>query len=186
VVAAIFNIIIFGTGSAIYLFAVSLIMSTGSLPGWLQVMLVWLTGVVGWLLLRPYRRITQLGGKDSTDTVTSVGGWHRLFLRDVRQTAALKVIEGNNDPASKRGAVPETRQQRPESRHEDPVSAGTSVPTTTASSPAQRVNRREAQWEAPDVQDDGSPAYSVYRPSSTGTQQPATPVRRPESAPAPR
>ena len=53
VVAALFNIIIFGTGAAIYLFAVDLIMSTPTLPGWLQVVLVWLCGVVGWLLLRP-------------------------------------------------------------------------------------------------------------------------------------
>ena len=65
VVAALFNIVIFGTGAAIYLFAVDLIMNTATLPGWLQVVLVWLCGVVGWLLLRPYRRITQLGGKDS-------------------------------------------------------------------------------------------------------------------------
>jgi hypothetical protein len=43
VVAAIFNIIIFGTGAAIYLFAVDLIMSTATLPGWLQVVLVWLS-----------------------------------------------------------------------------------------------------------------------------------------------
>ncbi len=63
VVAALFNIAIFGTGAAIYLFAVDLIMSTPALPGWLQVVLVWLAGMVGWLLLRPYRRITQLGGK---------------------------------------------------------------------------------------------------------------------------
>ena len=41
-------------------------MNTSTLPGWLQVVLVWLVGVVGWLLLRPYRRITQLGGKDHT------------------------------------------------------------------------------------------------------------------------
>ena len=86
-----FNIIIFGTGSAIYLFAVTLILGTASLAGWLQVLLIWLTGVVGWLLLRPYRRITQLGGKDSTRAITSAGSWHRLFLRDVRQAAALKV-----------------------------------------------------------------------------------------------
>ena len=39
------------------------------LPGWLQVVLVWLCGVVGWLLLRPYRRITQLGGKDSAAAI---------------------------------------------------------------------------------------------------------------------
>ncbi|HEY0700951.1 MAG TPA: MFS transporter, partial [Micromonospora sp.] len=35
VVAAIFNIAIFGTGAAIYLFAVDLVMSTPTLPGWL-------------------------------------------------------------------------------------------------------------------------------------------------------
>src|SRR5947207_8039512 len=93
VVAAMFNIIIFGTGAAIYLFAVDLIMSTASLPGWLQVVLIWLTGVVGWLLLRPYRRLTQLGGKDSSAPLTSVGNWHRLFFRDVRAAAALKLVE---------------------------------------------------------------------------------------------
>jgi len=73
-VAAIFNIAIFGTGAAIYLFAVDLIMNTASLPGWLQVVLVWLVGVVGWLLLRPYRRITQLGGRDPAATIHS-GPW---------------------------------------------------------------------------------------------------------------
>ena len=73
VIAALFNIIIFGTGAAIYLFAVDLIMGTASLPGWLQVVLVWLSGVVGWLLLRPYRRITQLGGKDSAREIAMIG-----------------------------------------------------------------------------------------------------------------
>ena len=66
VVAAVFNVVIFGTGAAIYLYAVDLIMNTSTLPGWLQVVLVLLVGVVGWLLLRPYRRLTQLGGKDHT------------------------------------------------------------------------------------------------------------------------
>src|SRR5438105_13754128 len=51
VIAAIFNIIIFGTGSSIYLFAVDLIMNTTTLPGWLQVTFVWLCVVVDWLLL---------------------------------------------------------------------------------------------------------------------------------------
>ena len=86
VVAALFNIVIFGTGAAIYLFAVDLIMNTANLPGWLQVVLVWLCGVVGWLLLRPYRRITQLGGKDSAAAIASAGTWHRRFFRDVKET----------------------------------------------------------------------------------------------------
>jgi hypothetical protein len=65
VVAALFNIVIFGTGAAVYLFGVSLIMGTAALPGWLQVVLVGLSGVAGWMLLRPYRRLTQLGGGSS-------------------------------------------------------------------------------------------------------------------------
>src|SRR6185503_19688526 len=90
VVAALFNIVIFGTGAAVYLFAFDLIMSA-ALPGWLQVVLVWLCGVVGWLLLRPYRRITQLGGGNSTAVIGSAGSWHRRFFRDVRDTAPAAV-----------------------------------------------------------------------------------------------
>src|SRR5438105_9949308 len=37
VVAAVFNIVVFGTGAAIYLHAVDLVMNTPSIPGWLQV-----------------------------------------------------------------------------------------------------------------------------------------------------
>jgi hypothetical protein len=65
VVAAVFNIIMFGSAAAVYLFAVNLIMGTTALPGWLQVVLVGLSGVAGWMLLRPYRRITQLAGGTS-------------------------------------------------------------------------------------------------------------------------
>jgi hypothetical protein len=127
VVAALFNIAIFGTGAAIYLFAVDLIMNTGSLAGWLQVVLVWLCGVVGWLLLRPYRRITQLGGKDSTRAIASAGSWHRRFFRDVREAAKLEVAEGGGtrEPviAKGRGVYVEQSNLRPEARLEDPAHA---------------------------------------------------------------
>jgi hypothetical protein len=115
VIAAVFNIAIFGTGAAIYLFAVDLIMSTPTLPGWLQVVLVWLCGVVGWLLLRPYRRITQLGGKDSTAAITSAGSWHRRFFRDVREAAKLGTRIPRTPPRSGRTAVsvPARRRSRP-------------------------------------------------------------------------
>jgi hypothetical protein len=126
VVAAIFNIAIFGTGAAIYLFAVDLIMNTASLPGWLQVVLVWLCGVVGWLLLRPYRRITQLGGKDGTRAIASAGQWHRRFFRDMREAAKLDVVEGGGtrEPTmGKNGRTVYVDQSnlRPEARLEDPA-----------------------------------------------------------------
>jgi hypothetical protein len=126
VVAAIFNIAIFGTGAAIYLFAVDLIMNTPSLPGWLQVVLVWLCGVVGWLLLHPYRRITQLGGKDGTRAIVSAGSWHRRFFSDLREAAKLEIAEGGGtrEPTiGKNGRTVYVDQSnlRPEARLEDPA-----------------------------------------------------------------
>jgi hypothetical protein len=125
VVAAVFNIAIFGTGAAIYLFAVDLIMNTASLAGWLQVVLVWLCGVVGWLLLRPYRRITQLGGKDGARTIAA-GSWHRRFFRDMREAAKLESeAVDSREPVMIRGRTVHADQTnlRPEARLEDPAHA---------------------------------------------------------------
>jgi hypothetical protein len=204
VLAAIFNIIIFGTGAAIYLFGVDMIMSTASLPGWLQVVLIWLTGVVGWLLLRPYRRITQLGGKDSTRAVTSVGYWHRLFMRDMRQAATLQVIEAGGTKEPQHAGVAAT-QQRPESRTESVVVVGrpeadqpvaarpetggsgrpAREPATAERVPQRRGEQRGAAWHEPDVAD-GPPSYTIYRPGAGEVTVPAKEVRRPESARTPR
>jgi len=198
VIAAIFNIIIFGTGSAVYLFAVSQIL-TASLAPWLQVLLIWLSGIVGWLLLRPYRRITQLGGKDSTRAITSAGNWHRLFLRDVRTAAAIKLVEagGTKEPGPQRGGGELQSSQRPEARSEDTVSAGTGpgVPTErpeTGADPRagaqQKARRRESTWDEPDLPAENAPSYSIYRPDSdhsTRSTAGREGVRRPESASLP-
>lgn len=194
VVAAVFNIAIFGTGAAVYLFAVDLIMSTPTLPGWLQVVLVWLCGVVGWLLLRPYRRITQLGGKDGTAAITSAGSWHRRFFRDVREAAKLNVSEpgGTTEPQvnKRRQVVAEQTSLRPEARHEDPVPSGAERPdgrerpgeTTGGGAPATpsrtaAPTRRPApQWTEPDVPET-SPSYAIYRPDQEPTTAP-TPTPR--------
>ncbi|WP_433618941.1 MFS transporter [Dactylosporangium sp. CA-139114] len=201
VIAAMFNIIIFGTGSAIYLFAVTLILKTASLAPWLQVLLIWLTGVVGWLLLRPYRRITQLGGKDSTRALTSAGSWHRLFMRDVRQAAALKVVDagGTREPGSQRRGERVETQQRPESRSEDTVSVGggeiapVERPETGGAGRSRggsggagrQTRRREPSWDEPDVPAENAPSYSIYRPGSERTGSERAPARRPESASLP-
>jgi hypothetical protein len=197
VVAAVFNIAIFGTGAAIYLFAVDLIMSTPTLPGWLQVVLVWLCGVVGWLLLRPYRRITQLGGKDNTAAITSAGSWHRRFFRDMREAAKLNVSEpgGTAEPqgGKRRQVVVEQTTLRPEARDEDPSHASASrpdgreradeatateppPPATTRPSPSR--TRRTTEWVEPDLPE-RPPSYTIYRPGGEPTSEPAP-------APAPR
>ncbi|MEV4658975.1 MFS transporter [Micromonospora sp. NPDC049301] len=206
VVAAVFNIAIFGTGAAIYLFAVDLIMSTATLPGWLQVVLVWLCGVVGWLLLRPYRRITQLGGKDSSEAVSSAGSWHRRFFRDMRAAARLDVAEpgGTAEPAMdrRRAIMAEQTRLRPEARHEDPTHANSSdtlrqrpggreraeeAPATEEQSGAARPvapqprRRQPATWTEPDLPDE-KPSFVVYRPGSVeSTPERSTPRMRTEA-----
>jgi hypothetical protein len=180
VVAAIFNIAIFGTGAAIYLFAVDLIMNTASLPGWLQVMLVWLCGVVGWLLLRPYRRVTQLGGKDGAAAIASAGSWHRRFFRDMREAAKLEVAEGGGtrEPTFGRNRTVYVDQSnlRPEARLEDPAHAASSRPELVSSpsgaerTPAIRPDGNESVRDAP----------ARGGPSRGGVPGPARP-RRPST-----
>ncbi len=194
VVAAIFNIIIFGTGAAIYLFAVDLIMGTVSLPGWLQVVLVWLTGVVGWLLLRPYRRITQLGGKDPVRELAMIGTWNRRFARDARDTVtgpADPLPDPYIDPRYDRRVLIKTKHStpRPETRTEDVSAPTRPVPATperraepaVASRPerATPVTRSRPRWSHPDVPEEPA-QVTIYRPDSAPA--PTPPVRRPESA----
>jgi hypothetical protein len=180
VVAAVFNIAIFGTGAAIYLFAVDLIMNTASLPGWLQVVLVWLVGVVGWLLLRPYRRITQLGGKDSAAAIASAGSWHRRFFRDMREAAKLDVVEGGGtrEPTfgRQRTVYADQTNLRPEARLEDPAHANrTSGSSSTpeaegGSTPTRRPDGNESVRDNAPV-----PAGAPTRPDPTGPARPRRP-----------
>ncbi|MFC4067114.1 MFS transporter [Actinoplanes subglobosus] len=207
VVAALFNIAIFGTGAAIYLFAVDLIMNTVGLAGWLQVVLVWLCGVVGWLLLRPYRRITQLGGKDSAAAIASGGSWHRRFFRDMREAAKLEVAEpgGTREPTFGKGQF-EQRNLRPEARLEDSsttprreaeiVPAGPAtrpdgnetvrddrpVPVASEKDRATPVRTRgTSDWTEPDVSERPA-SYAIYRPETGATsEEPASPRVRSEA-----
>jgi len=180
VVAALFNIVIFGTGAAIYLFAVDLVMSTASLPGWLQVVLVWLCGIVGWLLLRPYRRITQLGGRDPTAAVASAGSWHRRFFRDVRETAPLAVAKPGG------GAEP-VIADRPPQRVEltaDPIR--TDVGGQPPPPPVPAVPRRRMPvpagggWSEPEPVDSPA-AYTLYRPARSSVTAVSDPPAAPPS-----
>jgi hypothetical protein len=211
VVAALFNIAIFGTGAAIYLFAVDLIMNTASLAGWLQVVLVWLCGVVGWLLLRPYRRITQLGGKDGAAAIASGGSWHRRFFRDMREAAKLDIAEpgGTREPTfGKGGLMVEQRNLRPEARVEDastsqrresteivPVAGPPKRPDGNESmrddSPAPAQTGRDravparargaSGWTEPDVSERPS-SFAIYRPETGATsEEPASPRVRSEA-----
>nr|WP_221378229.1 MFS transporter [Actinoplanes polyasparticus] len=167
VVAAVFNIAIFGTGAAIYLFAVDLIMNTATLPGWLQVVLVWLCGVVGWLLLRPYRRITQLGGKDNARTIAT-GSWHRNFFRDMRAASKLEgsdAVDDRGQVIGKGGRTVYVDQGnlRPEARLEDPAHSAnrsTLSPVTSGTSDGgSRPTRPDGNESVRD--DTGTPATAA-------------------------
>jgi hypothetical protein len=176
VVAAVFNIIIFGAGAAIYLFAVTLIIGT-DLAGWLQVVLILLTGVVGWLLLRPYRRIIQLGGKDPSRTLSL------LFFRDQqRRQGSDSEGEGqSNEPAAlTRARLAIETRLRPETRTEDAAVRPAAEPTGSGKEAPSRAPVRAAgaqpRWTNPN--DDGPTNYAIYRPSS---REAPVPTPRPET-----
>lgn len=210
VVAAVFNIAIFGTGSAIYLFAVDLIMNTASLAGWLQVVLVFLCGVVGWVLLRPYTRITQLGGKNNTRQLSR-------FFENLVSRRGRDVLLTNEDGKSTTISVDPLgngrwSSQRPESRTEDPSSTQpdrklSPVPTPkdglakSDSRPEEAVERtpdeapsstprtpagpgrtrRPATWSEPDVAERPA-SFAIYRPETQSTtREPSEPLVRTEA-----
>ncbi|MFY1634677.1 MFS transporter [Solwaraspora sp. WMMB335] len=195
VVAAVFNIAIFGTGAAVYLFAVDLIMSTPTLPGWLQVVLIWLCGMVGWLLLRPYRRITDLGGRDADRGGGS--SWHLRYFRETRetrepeQTVVVKSKDSQDKSTTRQTVRPEARLEDPS--HDKPAggsdstakparerpdgreSAPEPAPEPASTQPRARP-RHSPEWTPPDVPAEEQ-RYAVYRPDS---------AREPSAPPKPR
>ncbi len=163
VVAALFNIVIFGTGAAIYLFAVDLIMSTASLPGWLQVVLIGLCGVAGWMLLRPYRRITQLTGGTSPAAAALASK-----RREADEAAVRGTIDAANRPFDQ---SPQRVELRPESPTEVPVR--TAVPSPA---PTRRIAvPAGAGWAEPELEP-ASPV-AIYRPSRSLDSAPRAEAR---------
>ncbi|MBB5871259.1 hypothetical protein F4553_004638 [Allocatelliglobosispora scoriae] len=171
VLAAVFNIAIFGTGAAVYLSAVDLIMNTPSLPGWLQVTLILLCGVVGWILLRPYRRITQLGGAPATQ------GWGKALLRPAAAATAAAVA-----PPAVAAVV---AAGRPEARKEGQADNRGAVDT-----PPMRVEvgggrsegvPEQRRWRTADLPE-AAPAQVLYRPTETAPEPaPSRPATRVEA-----
>jgi hypothetical protein len=159
VVAALFNVVVFGTGSAIYLYAVDLIMNTPTIPGWLQVVLVLLCGVVGWMLLRPYRRITQLGGKDPLAAIAAGGLFDRRQAR-LEQSATAAAAAVRQEAMATPPAVG-TPPARVEVRTDGAPDFGPPAPTV----PAQATPGRRAVisdgWSEPV---EPEPGYALYRP----------------------
>lgn len=117
VVASIFNILIFGTGAAVYLLAVDVITTT-RLAGWLQVVLIGLCGLAGWILLRPYQRLTQLGGGSGGDAGT-LGD--RLFAR----SRSTREEETTDEDVSVAG-----HRLRPETRADNSILVSTRAETS--------------------------------------------------------
>jgi hypothetical protein len=156
VLAAIFNIAIFGTGAAVYLSAVDLIMSTPSLPGWLQVTLMLLCGIVAWILLRPYRRITQLGGS------TPSNGWARALVRPSAATAAATIAGG-----AAAGAAVAVTAGRPETRPDAPMEPRpVLVETVKREMVRSEALPEQRRWSQPNLPE-SAPSQAIYRPDST-------------------
>ncbi|WP_412540788.1 MFS transporter [Longispora sp. K20-0274] len=176
VLAAVFNILIFGTGAAIYLFAVDQIMGTAALPGWLQVVLIWLCGVVGWMLLRPYRRITQMAGKEAGASAPGAS-WRERFFSDLRSAAvaagtAKAVAEDDKAPSTSTGAAArvETRAEEVSAAPSAPVAQPASSRPESTSAPVRSTSER--RLPAPMAAESIDSTWGeVYRPSESRSEE---------------
>ncbi len=169
VVASIFNILIFGTGAAVYLLAVDMITSTSSLAGWLQVVLIGLCGLAGWILLRPYQRLTQLGGGSGGDA-GSLGD--RLFAR----SPSTREPETTDEDVSVAG-----HRLRPETRADNSILVSTRAETAAPSreSDGATVDRRPGAAPAEGWLDRSGSAQRPIR----STSQPRSEVSSAEGPP---
>ncbi len=210
VVAAIINCVIFGVGSAVFLLAMEVITGTPSLAGWQQILLMWLTGVILWLLLRPYRRLTQLTGVDPMRNMAGgVGRMHQRVFGDLRRLSAagagaLGSIEPTAEGQRISAAGADSSRTRPETWSRGVTLAALSTAAgpagkvvaagarrgidTRADSPSPPSQRRPVDDRSPDryrQQGDTTTSAAIYPRlpvPATGESHPMYRPGRPESA----
>lgn len=117
------NIIVWGTGAGIYLFAMTLIFGS-DMPGFLQVVAVALTGAALIVLLRPHRHATPM----LTGRAITAGSFARRITRGARGDSAPKAAPVSPAPAGETGGQP----PRPETLSSRPRA----LPAAPADSPA--------------------------------------------------
>lgn len=166
VLAAAINVVVFGIAAVVYLFAVAQILSA-SLAGWLQVLLIGLTGIVGWMLLRPYRRVTSLRGGSSIAEAAFGRRRHTEKEKEkviVKDHAARRESD-SEEPPDARGDPKERRESTTaRSRRSRAETAADSGGDASAGLPPRPTPGQGTRSEPP--RRAGSRAnYSVYRPS---------------------
>ncbi len=184
VVAAFINCIIFGAGSAVFLLAVEVIAGTGSLAGWQQILLIWITGLILWLLLRPYRRLTQLTGVDPFGELSrNLGNMHRTFFGDIKQIGIVGA-------GTALGDIPDAAPK------DKPATRGSERPENFSSrvrrfmTPDQAWEQEQAERKAQALAEDADTRAALREQwagggAQTGTRPAPVPVKRPESQPVP-
>lgn len=150
VVAAVINVVVFGVAAAVYLFAVSHVLSA-SIPGWLQVILIGLLGLVAWMVLRPYRRIASLRGGS---TLAEAAFGRRRANVEVKN----KTVVNNNEKVRTESAKEEAPETRAETREPAAAKASDNV---SSGLPARPTPGRDTSSAGR-----SRPGYSIYRPST--------------------
>ena len=156
VVAAVINVVVFGVAAAVYLFAVSHILGA-AIPGWLQVVLIGLLGLVAWMVLRPYRRLASLRG-GSTLAEAAFG------RRKAEVEVNNKVIVKDGDKVRTETAKEEVVEARAETRPSPSPVAQSSGDASAGMPPRPAPGRGgEAVRSTPRA------GYALYRPGSSGS-----------------
>lgn len=63
-VAALFNAVVFGAGSSVFVLVMGVVMTAEGIAGWLRIVLMLVSTIIMWVLLRPFRRLTRMVSGD--------------------------------------------------------------------------------------------------------------------------
>lgn len=181
--AALVNAVVFGIGAAVTIRVLGIILDPAShIPGWLAFTLMPLFGLVMWVALKPFRRLTSMVSPRNVDpfgdaagalggAARSTGRWAKkvavtaagVYTGNVAAAATVNALDDNEEGTQ---AVPDRVEA-----HSSTYDAGATTAPSAASTPALESTSRPSTSHAPEgPTSDGSMSGSPHGPQDVAGQ----------------
>ncbi len=176
--AALVNAVIFGVGAAVTVLGIGLILDPDSrLPGWLALVLMPLFSFVMWFALKPFRRLTTMGGGEVnpfSEAAGSFGNQSRRIGRLAKRAGVMAAASFAGNAAAAKVAD-----------DQDDQGASDEVPERVEAqpTPAPAVSSLPAPGSAPRGELAAAPVQSPSAPRPGPGDEPPNPPESPPPSP---
>ncbi|WP_148573451.1 hypothetical protein [Nocardioides caldifontis] len=195
--AALVNAVIFGTGAAVTVVVIGLILDPASgIPAWLTLVLLPLYSLIMWIALKPFRRLTSMAGWNdrafgNAMSFGNAGPRAKRFARKAATTVAAAYTSGAAAGVAAAKAVsdddepPERAEARPDPIAVIPPPTPASTVTVVPALEMAAATARPTDGDAPSAPS-GSPTVPRQREPFAGDEpSSAVPTPKSESVPLP-